>query len=82
MRTLTMNEIESVTGGWVPIVGGIAGGLYELGEALEDDDEVDGAELLQICTAAVLGAGGFGLVDKLGKAAKAIRKANKPPKGK
>jgi hypothetical protein len=78
-----MNEIEIVSGGWVPIVvGGIAGGLHELGEALEDDGEVDGAELLQIGAAAVIGAGGFGLVDKLGKAAKAISKVKKPPKGK
>jgi hypothetical protein len=76
MRTLTVDEMDAVSGGvWVwPAVGAAAGALGELGEALEDG-WIEGHEALEICGGALEGALGGGLASAVSKAAKKIAKA-------
>jgi lactobin A/cerein 7B family class IIb bacteriocin len=58
MRTLTMTEIQIVSGGWVPqVVGGIIGGIMTYAERADDGDMTE-ADWAAVAAGVAAGAAG------------------------
>ena len=68
MRTLTINEMNVVSGGWWPVAGAVLGGVLTYAERADDGDMTT-ADWVAVGAGAVLGATGGGAIAKLYKEA-------------
>ena len=64
MRTLTLNEVDAVSGGWWWIPGAVIGGVLTYAER-SDDGDMTTADWLAVGAGAALGATGGGAIKKL-----------------
>ena len=72
MRTLTVSEVQVVSGGWVPqVVGGIIGGIMTYAERADDGDMTE-ADWAAVCAGVAAGAAGGSIYKG---AVKAVRRA-------
>lgn len=72
MKTLTVNEVQVVSGGWVPqAVGAVIGGIMTYAERADDGDMSE-ADWAAVCAGAAAGAAGGSMYKG---AVKALRRA-------